>query len=165
MAANAPELNLAAAHSGGGVRGCRWMVDHALRSAPEPEARTTLLQPKRRTRLVVRGRSPRGYLGTLRVLDVRVAASLPRCPRWGLLGMDSVAGHLLKPAAFDGRPGGTGQCLHRWLGQDRIRWRDSSAIRAGVLPVRWASRMCRARMLSPCACRDNRATPWVSVGQ
>jgi len=26
MAANAPELNLAAAHSGGGVRGCRWMV-------------------------------------------------------------------------------------------------------------------------------------------
>jgi hypothetical protein len=29
------------------------------------------------------------------------------------LDMESVAGHLLKLVAFEGRPEGTGQCLHR----------------------------------------------------
>ena len=33
----------------GYARGCRRIVDHALRSAFEPEARTMLPEPKRRT--------------------------------------------------------------------------------------------------------------------
>jgi len=37
------------APNGGYARGCRRMVDHALRSAFEPEARTMLPEPKRRT--------------------------------------------------------------------------------------------------------------------
>jgi hypothetical protein len=48
----------ASAQSGGYVRGCRRMVDHALRSASELEGpETTLPELKGRTRLVVRGRS------------------------------------------------------------------------------------------------------------
>jgi hypothetical protein len=39
--------------SGGYARDCRVIVDHAPRSASEPEARTTLMERKRWTRLVV----------------------------------------------------------------------------------------------------------------
>jgi len=51
-----PPAELGAAVSvrnGGYARGCRRMVDHALRSASEPEARTTLPEPRRRTHSVV----------------------------------------------------------------------------------------------------------------